>query len=161
MLGIPAAREKVLAGSVITFSFLSDEIDGLVEGEYAFPGWPSLPGFKAIDIQVRGVWTALQVTTVTTVPTLSIGNNDDADNMLPATDKLPTDQAGATAIKTPGGGTFLGDAPTIAVTDKLPDLTTPPRVLVSEAATGVGFTQAKFRLLVTGSMAKLPTIDLG
>jgi hypothetical protein len=162
MQNFPLVRQQLLAGGVIPFAFLSEEIDFLTEGEYGFPLWPSLPDFKAVDLQIRGIWTALQATAVSAMGALSMGNNDPGlDNMLPSTDKLPTDASGATAILTPGGGPFLGAASAVAVLDKMPDLTTPPRVLVIDPITGTGVTQAKFRLLVQGVVAKLPTITLG
>jgi hypothetical protein len=158
----PTIREQALAGSLIPFAFLSDIVDGFTEADYAFPGWPSLPGFKAVELQVRGIWTHLQAGTITTVATISVGNDTDAANMIAATDALPTDKTGADAIKTPGGGPFLGAQSTAQVLSKLPDLATPPRVRVVTAATGNGaFTRCLFRLLAQGCVAKLPTIDNG
>jgi hypothetical protein len=139
-------RELVLAGSAIPFAFLSEEIDGLVEAAYDFPTWPELPGFVPVDTQVRGIWTNLQATSITTPPTISIGTNaPDFNNML----------------SNGGGGPILGDALQLAGEFRSPDLTTPPRILLSDAIAGVGFGRARFRILVMGYAAKLPTIIPG
>jgi hypothetical protein len=159
----PTVRELVLAGSAIPFAFLSEEIDGLVEAAYDFPTWPELPGFNAIDTQVRGVWTNLQATSITTPPTISIGTNaPDFNNLLSNTAALPSDAAGTVAmLANGGGGPILGDALQLAGEFRSPDLTTPPRILLSDAIVGVGFGRARFRILVMGYAAKLPTIIPG
>jgi hypothetical protein len=156
----PAIRELALAGSAIPFAFLSETIDGLIEAVYDFPSWPKLPGFVAIDTQVRGIWTDLQATSLTTPPTISIGTNDpDFDNMLSNTASLPSSAAETLPMISNGaGGPFLGGALQLPGEFRSPDLAAPPRILLSDAAVGVGFGRARFRVLVIGYVAKLPTV---
>jgi hypothetical protein len=160
----PTIRELCLAGSAIPFAFLSDEIDGQVDQVvYDFPSWPSMPGFVPIDAQVRGIWTFLQATSVATPPTISIGTNSpDFNNMLANTAALPMDASGCTAfLGNGGGGPALGASLELQGENRLPDLTTPPRILLSDPIVGVGFGAALFRVLVIGYVARLPEIIPG
>ena len=142
--------------------FLSDEIDLTTVADHPWGGnWPDLPGFKLIWTGCRAVITNVAATSFAVQPVISVGCNGAMNDILASV--APVSLANLTAFLAIGsGGPYYASAfPTIAggANGKTPDLTTPPHIRVSTAASGVAVTQCKMRLVLSGLLSSVfPTI---